>query len=81
MTEISIHVPTRGTTFSNVIQSPVNHFNPRAHEGHDHILSCCNFSTIISIHVPTRGTTREEGVTYDRLIISIHVPTRGTTHK
>ena len=33
------------------------HFNPRAHEGHDITLDLCCSYVVISIHVPTRGTT------------------------
>ena len=32
---ISIHVPTRGTTMSAPHAAPNSYFNPRAHEGHD----------------------------------------------
>ena len=55
--EISIHVPTRGTTRVHDV-SPVRHdFNPRAHEGHDANSNTYRQHLLISIHVPTRGTT------------------------
>ena len=55
---ISIHVPTRGTTSHIITLIIIQNFNPRAHEGHDCLLSpgCCDAT--ISIHVPTRGTTK-----------------------
>ena len=34
---ISIHVPTRGTTYRECNPITTRHFNPRAHEGHDDI--------------------------------------------
>ena len=32
---ISIHVPTRGTTAISSVTESWDNFNPRAHEGHD----------------------------------------------
>ena len=55
--EISIHVPTRGTTVISANGVPYYDFNPRAHEGHDHVHEGRRRHTPISIHVPTRGTT------------------------
>ena len=76
---ISIHVPTRGTTFvSSVIVNNTDisiHVPTRGTTGR-----MSRFSTIfISIHVPTRGTTNSHVGSY-HWNISIHVPTRGTTN-
>ena len=40
VTEISIHVPTRGTTTCLHRRPAQLNFNPRAHEGHDYICIC-----------------------------------------
>ena len=55
--DISIHVPTRGTTDCTAAAYENNYFNPRAHEGHDEQYRICVMMIDISIHVPTRGTT------------------------
>ena len=55
--EISIHVPTRGTTQTEGTYILKRYFNPRAHEGHDSPDAIVIVFRGISIHVPTRGTT------------------------
>ena len=76
---ISIHVPTRGTTYDPNWVPPTDNFNPRAHEGHDGfglslVENTRNFN-------PRAHEGHDDGVgaggAGDR--ISIHVPTRGTT--
>ena len=54
---ISIHVPTRGTTFSIMIIGKMRNFNPRAHEGHD---KQSDFNTDFSVFQSTcpRGARR-----------------------
>ena len=62
---ISIHVPTRGTTTGDIRSAGCNRdFNPRAHEGHDWVLERFFSDTRISIHVPTRGTTEKRTSIY-----------------
>ena len=78
--EISIHVPTRGTTFvlgaaARILEISI----------HVPTRGTTNFARYlislmpISIHVPTRGTTLRLFFCIPKLQISIHVPTRGTT--
>ena len=56
--DISIHVPTRGTTRTGCTLQCGVYFNPRAHEGHDLLVEIDHICLLnISIHVPTRGTT------------------------
>ena len=40
---ISIHMPMRGTTNTRSGRRPLPHFNPRAHEGHDDLVSMCAY--------------------------------------
>ena len=55
---VSIHVPTRGTTFViNTFIVFLLCFNPRSHEGNDRSQKEIAQMQIVSIHVPTRGTT------------------------
>ena len=55
---ISIHVPTRGTTAATLIAvSLFTDFNPRSYERNDVHLLHIGHLPKISIHVPTRGTT------------------------
>jgi len=55
---ISIHAPTRGATFDDVVKHrPDRYFNPRPHAGGDHNRSAIIFTQCISIHAPTRGAT------------------------
>ena len=56
---VSIHVPTRGTTFViNTFIVFLLCFNPRSHEGNDRSQKEIAQMQIVSIHVPTRGTTQ-----------------------
>ena len=76
---ISIHVPTRGTTYIVPRGRRQKDFNPRAHEGHDfmeilQLLQIYNFNPRAHEgHDPNTPTNNIYGK------ISIHVPTRGTT--
>ena len=79
LTEISIHVPTRGTThgaYAHAIEYEFQSTCPRGARPHP-LISGMMISHI-SIHVPTRGTTYNAGIKWEEYI-SIHVPTRGTT--
>ena len=42
--------------------TPLRHFNPRAHEGHDPTPTPTADLMPISIHVPTRGTTQADAI-------------------
>ncbi len=78
--EISIHVPTRGTTmfvFPRVVNFIFQSTSPRGGR-HPNLLLLFPAS-FISIHVPTRGTTNSSISDFNSAFISIHVPTRGTT--
>ena len=77
---VSIHVPTRGTTYQDVgLELGILCFNPRSHEGNDALQDRQERNTTVSIHVPTRGTTLKGLVPGEYMSVSIHVPTRGTT--
>ncbi len=56
---ISIHAPTRGATQQQGrLLFPWRDFNPRSHEGSDHVGGANNrLDSKISIHAPTRGAT------------------------
>ena len=58
-TTISIHAPTRGATKTTGAGRPeTTNFNPRSHEGSDHVGGANNrLDSKISIHAPTRGAT------------------------
>ena len=76
---ISIHVPTRGTTILYLVPRTEPQFQSTCPRGaRPPIPYCMIRGKIISIHVPTRGTTWSHSGWYNRSI-SIHVPTRGTT--
>ena len=62
MANISIHVPTRGTTQRRTRGNLLFNFNPRAHEGHDADEYVRWNQISISIHVPTRGTTQKRPI-------------------
>ena len=77
---VSIHVPTRGTTWTISFGFLTGtSFNPRSHEGNDYENAFDNMALKVSIHVPTRGTTQSGKVQGICKGVSIHVPTRGTT--
>ena len=79
--DVSIHVPTRGTTWSrNDDQLRISGFNPRSHEGNDKsVMTWLRVSFLFQSTFP-RGERR---AFLSRIIqlgaVSIHVPTRGTT--
>ena len=77
--DISIHVPTRGTTvlFAAIFNSSID-FNPRAHEGHDLLLFRNHLFILFQSTCP-RGARLQASVSKNDSGISIHVPTRGTT--
>ena len=75
---ISIHVPTRGTTRPYYPRRFRNHFNPRAHEGHDRKRDRPWRRARFQSTCP-RGARLDIKHYRVQLIISIHVPTRGTT--
>ena len=77
---ISIHVPTRGTTFPLTAAIPCSYnFNPRSHKGNDIL------SFFFAVSIPYFNPRSHKGNDLLMLcnpyitIISIHVPTRGTT--
>ena len=75
---ISIHVPTRGTTYTILCVQLANDFNPRAHEGHDvkYNSAASLFAFQSTCPRGARQCPRKNGAGH---CISIHVPTRGTT--
>ena len=78
--QVSIHVPTRGTTRCLDVERQLHDsFNPRSHEGNDSNENVWLYDIKVSIHVPTRGTTPVAILLCFGSIVSIHVPTRGTT--
>ena len=81
LSEVSIHVPARGTTSSlYVFRVKDNGFNPRSRTGNDP--NHCRWCVVphkVSIHVPARGTTMDAYMTRYPIFVSIHVPARGTT--
>ena len=82
-TEISIHVPTRGTTHNRRLLSRQRYrFQstfPQGERPSPPVPEPGKLS--ISIHVPTRGTTLIFMTASSQYMISIHVPTRGTTNQ
>ena len=54
-------------------------FNPRTHEGCDHVKSEVEAKSNVSIHAPTRGATVKAAVFKGAVRVSIHAPTRGAT--
>ena len=77
--DISIHVPTRGTTPVEIRTESPHEFQSTCPRGARQIDDNEFGAWKISIHVPTRGTTKFHQVLHSILLISIHVPTRGTT--
>ena len=77
--EISIHVPTRGTTANHSARPTSHDFNPRAHEGHDGG-NCVGWNNHQHFN-PRAHEGHDKQHCFSRLCsyISIHVPTRGTT--
>ena len=80
-TEISIHVPARGTTRLFANPAPVFTFQSTYPHGVRRTkMPIRPMVTIsISIHVPARGTTLHQRRPHHGPRISIHVPARGTT--
>ena len=77
---ISIHAPARGATWTiRCVNCRRRNFNPRSHEGSDHIFALSVLPFSISIHAPTRGATHISRGNLTLFLISIHAPTRGAT--
>ena len=81
MKNVSIHVPTRGTTDKTARASIQSiQFQSTFPRGERHGNGYKKpFIKPVSIHVPTRGTTLNPTRQRLRTVVSIHVPTRGTT--
>ena len=80
LTDVSIHTPTQGVTFKNVIY--YNHTNVSIHtptQGVTFKNVIYYNHTNVSIHTPTQGVTRYIVVNQILLGVSIHTPTQGVT--
>ena len=77
--QISIHVPTRGTTAIKGVDSIESVFQSTCLREARLKPDTARPQCYISIHVPTRGTTSARPQARSPRNISIHVPTRGTT--
>ena len=77
--DISIHVPSWGTTITDGTMKAVADFNPRSLVGNDSSTRVKGYAINISIHVPSWGTTLNLVGTSGSVLISIHVPSWGTT--
>ena len=77
---ISTHAPTRGATRGFPEQAvSIPNFNPRSHEGSDHLQARYAEIVDISTHAPTRGATGQVLAGTRVPDISTHAPTRGAT--
>ena len=83
VSDVSIHVPARGTTKMGTesvfviivsIHVPARGTTPGAHAER-------SVPGRVSIHVPARGTTERSHLARAADEVSIHVPARGTTWK
>ena len=79
--ELSIHAPARGATYSphEIKERLQINFNPRSREGSDEDVTTKVDSLEISIHAPARGATSTYQHTHYSTRISIHAPARGAT--
>ena len=78
--DISIHVPTKGTTTQWVGQNAKTLISIHVPtKGTTLPISVSLSYSCISIHVPTKGTTSPLRYLHKQRCISIHVPTKGTT--
>ena len=80
LSDISIHTPTKGATYSNSInvQHP-SYFNPHSHEGSD---DTKKFENDLKTHFNPHSHEGSDNVGRSRCVvveISIHTPTKGAT--
>ena len=78
--KISIHAPTRGATIlSQLSYFRLCHFNPRSHEGSDHVF-CCKINKKYYFNPRSHeGSDINGHPAFRAMDISIHAPTRGAT--